>query len=346
MGTLYIDRKDICVRLDGNALVFYAQEKREGMVPIAPLKRVVAVGNINFETNALNRLADMNVTVIFLSGRRLRFHGMLHGCIHSNGLLRLKQYEKAHSDFPNEFSLNLVYRKIKSQSSFLNEALHKRPDLRLPITNASATLNRITDSLVEIKSDLKNHNLKVTGGFLDSLRGYEGSAAAAYFSAYTAIFPESLQFKNRNKRPPKDPVNAMLSLSYTMMHYESVREIETIGLDPTIGFYHQFEYGRESLACDIVELMRPEVDRFVWSIFREREFTSRDFAYESDRPGCYLNKSGRQRFYQIYENWAKEIRPMIIDEVRNLAHNITDGCIDVSDFLKEDDENAKGVIDG
>lgn len=346
MGTLYIDRKDVHIRLDGNVLAFYAENKREGMVPITPLKRVVVIGNIDFETRALNKLADMNVTVIFLSGRRLQFHGMLHGRLHNNGFLRLKQYEKAFSGFPNEFSLDLVHRKIKSQSSLLNEALQVRPDLRSSITNADTTLNGIANIIIEIKSNLEKHNIKVTEGFLDSIRGYEGSAASAYFSAYTTIFPESLHFKHRNKRPPRDPVNAMLSLCYTMIHYESVREIETIGLDPTIGFYHQFKYGRESLACDIVELIRPDVDRFVWSLFREKEFTARDFAYETERSGCYLKKPGRQKFYPVYENWAKGIRQMIVEEVRKLAYNISDGHIDESEFLKEDDYGMQGVKDG
>ena len=104
-----------------------------------------------------------------------------------------------------------------------------------------------------------------------------------------------------------------------------VREIEVIGLDPTIGFYHQFEYGRESLACDLVEIYRPEVDRFVWGIFREREFTERDFSYDNERPGCYLKKGGKQRFYPLYEEWAKEMRPQFVETVRNLARKIMNG---------------------
>jgi CRISPR-associated protein Cas1 len=139
------------------------------------------------------------------------------------------------------------------------------------------------------------------------------------------MFPESLEFKKRNRRPPEDPVNAMLSLCYTLLHYEMVREIEVIGLDPTIGFYHQFDYGRESLACDIVEMYRTDVDTFVWEIFRERIFAVRDFAHEDERPGCYLKKESRKRFYPLYEEWAKGIRPQLVNEVRTLAVRIVDG---------------------
>jgi CRISPR-associated protein Cas1 len=120
-------------------------------------------------------------------------------------------------------------------------------------------------------------------------------------------------------------VNAVLSLCYTLLHYEMVREIESIGLDPTIGFYHQFDYGRESLACDLVEPYRPDVDTFVYELFRTRHLTARDFAEDDERPGCYLKKGSRRRFYPAYEEWARGMRPQWVEEVRNLARRIMDG---------------------
>ena len=313
MGTLYIDRKDLHIRLDGHALAFYSNGKREGVVPINPLKRVVMVGNITIETPVLHRLTDEGINVLFLSGKRLRFRGMVHGRLHYNGILRVKQYEKSLSEFSKKTSLEIVRRKIEGQKDFLLSVRESRPELRFPLTRASGILEKILKTLNSQKAEL------------DNLRGYEGSASAAYFSAYTKLFPESLQFKRRNRRPPEDPVNAMLSLCYTLLHYETVREIEVIGLDPTIGFYHQFEYGRESLACDLVELYRTDVDRFVWELFRERVFTVRDFSQGDERPGCYLKKESRTKFYPLYEEWAKDLRPKLVNEVRTLATRIMDG---------------------
>lgn len=251
MGTLYIDRKDIHIRLDGQALAFYSNNAREGVVPLNPLRRVVIVGNVTLETPVLHRFSDKEISAIFLSGKRLRFCGMLHGRLHNNGILRVKQYEKSLMDFSREISRELAKRKILSQKEFLLDV--------------------------------------------------------------------------RERRPPEDPVNAMLSLCYTLLHFETVREIEVIGLDPTIGFYHQFEYGRESLACDLVELFRTGVDRFIWEMFRERKFTDRDFANDDERPGCYLKKASRKEFYPLYEEWAKGIRPQLVNEVRSLAARIMDG---------------------
>jgi CRISPR-associated protein Cas1 len=313
MGTLYIDRKDLRLKRDGRALAFYSKEGREGTVPITPLKRVVMVGNILLETSLLNMLAREGVSVLFLSGKRLRFCGMLHGRLHNNGMLRVRQYEKSLSDFSAEFSVDIVRRKVAGQRDLLMDAGDHRPDLRFRMRTAADTLERVLE------------DIQVPGLEMNSLRGLEGGASAAYFSAYRELFPASLEFEERNRRPPRDPVNAILSLCYTMLHFEMVREIEVAGLDPVIGFYHRFDYGRESLACDLVEPYRPVVDRFVWELFRERRFTMRDFAVDDERPGCYLKKEGRKRFYALYEEWAAEMRPSWMEEVRGVARRIMNG---------------------
>lgn len=310
MGTLYIDRKDLLLRLDGRAIAFYANGEREGIVPINPLKRVIVVGNVLIETPVLHRLVEENVAVLFLSGKRLRFRGMLHGRLHWNGILRLYQYRKAQDAFCMEVSREIVRRKIENQRVFLCDARECQPDARFPLSCAVDTIGSILT------------NLNMGNPTVEELRGYEGGASTTYFQAYTRLFSESLGFRKRTRRPPEDPVNAMLSLCYTLVHFEAVREIEVIGLDPTIGFLHQFEYGRESLACDIVELFRTRVDRFVWEVFRDRTFTARDFSNNDERPGCYLKKESRQRFYPLYEEWAKAVRPDLVREVRTLSERI------------------------
>jgi CRISP-associated protein Cas1 len=319
MGTLYIDRKDIHVRLDGNALAFYSRGKREGVVPLTPLKRAVVVGNITLETPVLHRLADENVTVVFLSGKRLRFRGMLHGRLHNNGLLRVKQYEKSLSGFSLDMARDLVKRKIIKQAGVLGEVKEARPELGHKLAAAIQTLLGVIEA---VESQAPG---------VETLRGLEGGAGASYFSALVTLFPPSLKFERRTRRPPNDPVNAMLSLCYTMLHFEMLREIEVAGLDPTIGFYHSFEYGRESLACDLVEPYRPDVDRFVYEAFRTRQFTGRDFTEDDERPGCYLRKGSRRKFYPLYEEWAKEMRPLWADEARAIARRILDGQDAVSE---------------
>jgi len=318
MGTLYIDRKDLDLRIEGHAIAFYSGKQREGVVPIAPLNKVVILGNIHLQTSFLHKLATNNISVIFLSGRRMKFSGRLSGKIHKNGLLRLKQYEKAQSVFARQFSCEIIQTKLKKQLAFFDDVLSRRKDLKLELSKAQEILKSIV--------------VKVAGAHSqDSLRGFEGSAASAYFKAYATLFASSLGFGGRARRPPPDPVNALLSLTYTLVHFEIVREIEIIGLDPSIGFYHSFEYGRESLACDLVEIFRPDVDLLVYVLFRDRKLDLSDFSQSESGDGCYLKKASRKKYFFLYEDWAQQMRSAWRDCVRSLARRIADGEVALFD---------------
>jgi len=105
-------------------------------------------------------------------------------------------------------------------------------------------------------------------------------------------------FKGRTRRPPKDPVNGCLSLIYTLVHQLAVDAIKAAGLDPMLGVYHELCFGRDSLACDFVEPLRPVVDDWVWCLFRNRELRVENFNQKSD--GCFLNDSGKKVFYEAF----------------------------------------------
>jgi CRISPR-associated protein Cas1 len=312
MGILYIDRKELELKVDGKAIAFYAGKKREGVVPLAPLKRVIIVGNIKLEASVLHKLAKSNISVIFLSGKRLHFAGVLHGRIHRNGLLRLKQYAKTQTPFVIQISAEIIEKKLKKQVEFLRSLAEARKKIRHELTKSAQCIEQIINQVKALPE-------------IESLRGLEGSAANAYYRAFTLLFPPSLGFRGRVRRPPTDPVNSLLSLTYTFVHFEMVREIECIGLDPLIGFYHSFEYGRESLACDLVEPFRPDVDLFVYEIFKEEKLTASDFFKENPRQACYLKKNSRKNYFLLYEAWAQEQRSKWREEVENLARRISDG---------------------
>jgi CRISPR-associated protein Cas1 len=311
-GTAYIDRKHAELRLDGSAIAVYANGERAGVVPLAPLGRVVLIGNMVVHTSVLRRLAEQSVDVVFLSGKLQQCRGRLVGRLHRHARLRLRQYEVSTGPFALECARGLVARKLAGQIALLNDSATERPAERTVLLRASGTISAVAEKVPVAAS-------------LESLRGFEGGAAAAYFAALTTLFADSLNFDERTRRPPRDPVNALLSLTYTLVHYEWVRECELIGFDPLVGFYHQLDYGRESLACDLTEPCRPEVDRWVWELFRQRVFTARDFSGDSERPGCYLKKPSRGRYYQRYEDWITSRRPAMRAEVEALARSILDG---------------------
>ncbi len=308
-GTVYFDRKDAELRLDGGALAVYVHDEREGIVPLAPVDRVVLIGHQTVQTSVLHRLAERGVAVLFLSGRTQAFRGRLVGRLHNHARLRLAQYAEHRGPLALLLATEWITAKLDGQAALLREAADARPDHRAGLLRAAAIIADVRANAAD-------------AGRVERLRGLEGGAAAAYFGALPALFPPSLGFEGRERRPPRDPVNALLSLTYTLVHWEWVRECELIGLDPLVGFYHEIDYGRESLACDLLEPFRPSVDRWVWDLFRTRRFERRDFASDQDRPGCSLKKDARSRFYAAYEDWIAPHRSRMRETVETLARRI------------------------
>jgi CRISPR-associated protein Cas1 len=155
---------------------------------------------------------------------------------------------------------------------------------------------------------------------LPALLGLEGAGSAAYFAAYQSAFAPSLGFRERNRRPPRDPVNVALSLGYTLLHHEAVCAAHAAGLDPLVGVLHEPAPGRESLACDLVEPLRPHVDRLALGLFRTRELRAEHFSI--DGGACRLGKAGRERFYGAWEAQAPALRRLLRLAVRGLTREL------------------------
>jgi CRISPR-associated protein Cas1 len=320
-GTLYLDRKGAELRVDGGALAVYVNGERDGAIPLAPVDRVVLVGNQSVQTSVLHRLAEQGIAVLFLSGRTQTYRGRLVGRLHNHARLRLRQYAECRGPLAFELATTWIAAKLAGQAALLREAAEARPDRRAILLQAA----RVID---------ETRAKAAVADTVERLRGLEGGAAAAYFGALPSVFAPSLGFEGRERRPPRDPVNALLSLTYTLVHWEWVRECEVIGLDPLIGFYHEVDYGRESLACDLLEPFRPVVDRWVWELFSTRQFEGRDFTADADRPGCALKKSARGRYYAAYEAWIMPHRSHMRGTVETLARRLL-GHDDGQDTVSE-----------
>ena len=287
MSSLYLDRKNLGIKLDGQTLALYEDGVKKGTVPLHLLDRVVLRGNVQLESRVLGALSERNIGLLVLSGRNTEATAMLAGKSHSEILRRLGQYQLSLDDaLKKPLARWLILVKVRAQQRLLNDALALRADLRYPLTVATKTLTGIIGQLREDAQDIT----------LASLRGYEGAAAAAYFGGYAHLFADALNFTGRKKRPPPDPVNVCLSLGYTLLHYDAVRACHIVGLDPMLGFFHDVSFGRESLACDLMEPLRPLMDRWIWQLFKNKQLRPEHF---SDDVGgrCQMNKVGRQVFY-------------------------------------------------
>ena len=326
MTTLYIDRKDIELRVSGGALEFYEPGGRKGSVPLAQIERVVIRGRVHLSTSVLGSLTEAGAGVLSLSGR---FNRQLATCVgrpHNDVVRRLGQFDAYRDPHARKaWSRDLVIAKTNAQVRLLKKALQSRPDQRLALTKAIVRLDALLERLA---SDAQLE--------LPQLLGIEGAAAAAYFGGFRVLFPPSLKFTGRNRRPPRDPVNACLSLGYTLLHFEAVISCHAAGLDPLLGLYHEPSYGRESLAADLIEPLRSHIDEWVWMMFRDRALSNDGF--RNDKGAILLGKAARQRFYDRYNPLAAALRRLLRREVAAVARRFCERGRNVEAPGKSGDE--------
>lgn len=310
MATLLLDRADLEVRITDGALALYENGTRCQTVPLRLIDRVVIQGaRTRLDSAVLIKLAEAGAATLLLSPRAARQVAIVLGPAHNDAALRLAQGRRVMDhDFCDAWARLLVVAKLRRQDRLLQAAEIRRPDLRKPLFDARGG---VIDALVQAREE---------GVTCPRLRGLEGSAARAYFHGYTALFAPELSFTGRNRRPPRDPVNACLSLAYTLLHFEAVHIAHAAGLDPLLGFYHRPAFGRESLACDLIEPLRPAVDEWIWQLFSLGPLHPEHFG--SDKGACLLGKAGRSHFYAGWEKFAPFPRRWLRQGCARLARQL------------------------
>lgn len=307
MSTLYVDRKNIELRYAGGVIEVHEPAGRRGSIPLSGLERVVLRGQVRLSTSVIGAFVKAGTSVVLLGGRRSRYLATCVGKPHNDVQRRLGQFDAYRDKAAREtWARELVQAKVSAQRRLLLKALAARPDERHALFRGSRLLEGALKRLTSAEA------LTVP-----MLLGIEGAAAAAYFAAYSTLFAPSLGFSARRRRPPPDPVNACLSLAYTLLHFEAASACQSAGLDPMLGLYHEPTYGRASLAADAIEPFRPHVDEWVWQMFRQRVFTARTF-YPEGR-AVVLGKPGRARFYQHFNALAHALRRLLRMQVQRAA---------------------------
>lgn len=305
MSSLFIDRRGVALELESGAIVFRENGARIGTVPIAPLQRIFLRGDVQLSASLLGKLGEQGVGVVILSGRQGKPSLML-ARPHNDAARRVAQLKMSLDDICClEIARDLIKRKLKLQCQWFAEMADHDPHVRYELTHRGRVLEGMLAGVDKISS-------------LASLRGLEGIAAARYFEGLRCVVPDSWGFKNRNRRPPRDPFNVLLSLTYTLLHAELAISLYGAGLDPYVGFYHQLEFARESLASDLMEPLRPRADRFALHLLRSKTLRVEDFS--TTESGCLLGKAGRVRYYAAYEEHSETLRRAVNNEVEWIAN--------------------------
>ncbi|WP_119352500.1 CRISPR-associated endonuclease Cas1 [Azohydromonas sediminis] len=325
MSTLYVDRKGVAVRLDGGTLVFEEGGARVGAVPLGPLERVILRGDVHLQASVLGRLGELGIGVVVLTGRKAQ-PSLLMPRPHNDARRRLAQLRQAQDErFKLAVARELLQRKARAQLRLLQERAEADLMHRYELRTAASRVQAAAATLAQAET-------------LPALRGAEGAAAQAYFAGYQVLFAPSLKFSGRNRRPPRDPVNAVLSLGYTLLHAEAVLQTYAAGLDPFVGFLHDLDFGRESLACDLVEPQRVGVDRLVLRLFRERELLPEHFTMVQG--ACLLGKAGREKFYRAWEPAVEGLRQALRVDCGALARAV------VGDAVTAEGDGTRGDAGG
>ena len=308
MSTLYLDRKDMTLNHEGGRLLLRVGSEPPRSVPIALLERVVVHARVHLDTAVLMALAEAGVAVVVLSPRHGRRVAIVYGRAHNDARARIAQsLRAADASWCLAWSRRVVSRKLLAQRRVLYRLEARRPDRRYALVRARRRLETLVPAAHAADG-------------MTRLRGLEGAGSAAYFAALSQVCAPRLGFEGRNRRPPRDPVNACLSLGYTLVHFEAVRALHAAGLDPFVGFFHRPAFGRESLASDIIERWRPILDAWVLDLFRNEVLERRHFVH--DKGACLLGKDGRGRFYRAYEEKAPPLRRALARSALTLAKRL------------------------
>ncbi len=325
MSSLYIDRKGTEIKLSGEALVCYENGERVGTIPLAPIERIYLKSDVTVQASLLAKLGEKGIGIIFLSGRK-NTPTLFLSQPHNDAFRRLSQYELAKNEpFCLAFAKKLMLLKCVTQKNWLWQASNARLDKRVQLAVKAVEL----DGLIAKINEQTN---------LASLRGIEGRAAGVYFTALSLYLPPALRFEGRNRRPPRDPFNAILSLTYTLIHSEAILAIYGAGLDPYIGFYHSLDFGRESLACDLIEPLRPLIDNWCLGLFRQEIL--REAYFSTTQEGCILGKTGRVQFYKAYEQAVNLWRKMLTENSQDIVNLIKQADLVCSPQRKESEAKA------
>jgi CRISP-associated protein Cas1 len=323
MPTLYLTEDRALVRRDtedclliqipeqrgeAGAVLAAASKKR---IPLVKIQDVVVMGEVTMTASALHLLLEKNIEIHFMTHFG-KFKGRLSPELSKNSLLRMAQH-RVHNDLSKrgELARQFVIGKLSNQRTMLQRSDRRRstPLFSAEIEQMAILLRQLHDLATDAvpTRTLLNGDHSIEGTPLETVLGLEGAGSALYFSCFGNMLADQQQwpFAGRIRRPPTDPVNALLSFGYALLTSQVASAVQIVGFDQYIGYLHSSVYGRPALALDLMEEFRPIiVDSVVFTLLNNRMLTPEDFHVEL---GAYrLKKEPRKLFLTRFEERLNE----------------------------------------
>ena len=299
LNTLFVTSDDVYLSLDGENVVANRGGEVVARYPLHTLQSIVSFSYSGASPALMGACAQREIGLAFCSPRG-KFLARISGTSHGNVLLRRTQYRVA--DDPSEscrVARMMIFGKVFN-TRWSVERTRRDHALRIDNERFLAVSRHLQDILPQIATET----------YLDSLRGFEGAAATAYFNVLDDMIlqgKETFFFHERSRRPPLDACNALLSFAYILLVHDCASALESVGLDAYVGFLHRDRPGRESLALDLMEELRPcFADRFVLTLINNRVIKAEDFEFR-ESGAVLLTDAGRRTFLQKWQERKKEL---------------------------------------
>lgn len=298
LNTLFVTSEDAYLTLDGENVVVRREQQEIGRFPLHNLTGIVCFSYAGASPALMGACAKREVAMSFCTPRG-KFLARTAGISNGNVLLRREQYRAADDPLRScRIAGHMIFGKLYN-SRWSIERTRRDHKLRIDeekFRNAAQSLQRLLPQVLEETS-------------MDSLRGLEGAGATVYFDVFDHMIlreKDAFFFRGRNRRPPLDNVNAMLSFAYSLLTNDCASALEAVGLDSYVGFLHRDRPGRTSLALDLMEELRPCLaDRFVLTAINNRVMQSGDFV-QSEDGAVLLTDNGRKKFLKSWQERKQE----------------------------------------
>lgn len=281
MGKDYYIFSNGRIKRKDNTIYFLGEDSSKKPIPIEDIERLHLFGEIDLNTKFLNYISKFSIIISIYN-----YYGFFSGTYYSKkknvaGLMIVKQ---------SEYYLNNE-KKIQIAKNFIDSAYH----------HILRNLRRHKVNALYIENIQKERNLVLYSTTIEELMGAEGRGRKIYYEAMNSFLPIDFKFSKREKRPPKDEINALISFGNSMMYTTVLGEIYKTQLDPTVSYLHKPSTKRFSLSLDIAEIFKPlVVDSVIFTLVNKKVITKKDFSYDGEI--CYLNDNGRKKFIREYEN--------------------------------------------
>lgn len=305
---LYVTEQGAVLSKELGKLIISKQGNIISELPLKKIEKVNLMGNISLTPQILNYFLDNKIEVVFMT-QYGKYRGKLYTNEYRNVLLRLKQYERSKDEqFRLKIARSIVAGKMRNYYDFLMNRSKNLP--RGTLSEETAALRKISEKIGQAQS-------------VDQLMGFEGIGSKYYFQGFAKLFKsQEFKFEKRIAHPPKDPVNTMLSLGYSLLYNEIEAAINAVGLDPYLGNLHTIDISKKSLLFDLTEEFRCIiVDSFVINSINRNEFTLQDFE-EKEEGVVHFKKDAIKNFIVKFEEQLNTKMKYHLDDEENYVRTI------------------------